>query len=140
MITAIDTNVLVALWDRDDALNSIAQTALDSSMAHGKLVISAVVFAELLAFPRRTEAFIDQFLGETRISVEWELSESIWRTAGRAFQAYAKRLHRQSSAGPRRLLADFLIGAHAYENNYKLLTMDEGVYRAAFPKLVIVRI
>jgi predicted nucleic acid-binding protein len=140
MITAIDTNVLVALWDRDDALNSIAQTALDSSMAHGKLVISVVVFAELLAFPRRTEAFIDRFLGETGISVEWALSESIWRTAGRAFQTYAKRRHRQSSAGPRRLLADFLIGAHAYENNYKLLTMDEGVYRAAFPKLVIVRI
>ncbi|HEY0348753.1 MAG TPA: PIN domain-containing protein, partial [Pyrinomonadaceae bacterium] len=65
MITAIDTNVLVALWDRDDALNSIAQTALDSALARGRLVISGVVFAELLAFRRRTEGFIDQFLSDT---------------------------------------------------------------------------
>jgi len=139
MITAIDTNVLVALWDPDDALNSVAQTALDSSRAHGNLVISAVVFAELIAYPRRSETFIDRFLGDTRIAVDWELSESTWRTAGRAFQAYAKRRHRQSSTGPRRILADFLIGAHALENNYKLLTMDQGLYRTAFPKLLIVR-
>ena len=62
MITAVDTNVLVALWDRDDALNSAAQAALDTAFARGKLVISGAVFAELLALPRRTEAFIDEFL------------------------------------------------------------------------------
>ena len=57
MISAIDTNVLVALWDRDDTLNSAAQAALDTAFARGKLVISGAVFAELLAFPRRTESF-----------------------------------------------------------------------------------
>ncbi|HBB97329.1 MAG TPA: DNA-binding protein [Blastocatellia bacterium] len=139
MITAIDTNVLVALWDRDDALNSIAQTALDSALARGRLVISGVVFAELLAFPRRTEGFIDQFLSDTGIAVEWAMSESIWRAAGRAFQSYIKRRHR-GTIGSRRLLADFLIGAHAFEKSYNLLTLDYGIYRAAFPKLAIVRI
>ena len=48
MITALDTNVLVALWDRDDGLNSTAQAALDTAFARGKLVISGAVFAELL--------------------------------------------------------------------------------------------
>jgi predicted nucleic acid-binding protein len=140
MITAIDTNVLVALWDRDDALNSVAQSALDSALARGKLVISGVVFAELLAFPKRTEAFVDEFLGETGIVVEWTANESMWRSAGRAFQAYAKRRRRQTSFGPRRLLADFMIGSHAFEKGYALLTLDDGIYRAAFPKLAIVKI
>jgi predicted nucleic acid-binding protein len=71
MITAVDTNVLVGLWDRDDALNSTAQAALDAAFARGKLVISGAVFAELLALPRRTEAFIEEFLRDTGIGVDW---------------------------------------------------------------------
>lgn len=140
MITAIDTNVVVALWDRDDALNSIAQTALDSAQSRGKLVINGVVFAELLAFPRRTETFINEFLADTGIAVDWLTNEAMWRAAGRAFQGYAKRRQRQNSRSPRRLLADFLIGAHAFEKSYPLLTLDDGIYRAAYPKLTIVRI
>ena len=61
MITAVDTNVLVALWDRDDALNSTAQAALDASFARGKLVISGAVFAELLALPRRQKRLLKNF-------------------------------------------------------------------------------
>ena len=140
MITAVDTNVLVALWDRDDALNSTAQAALDAAFARGKLIISGAVFAELLALPRRTEAFIEEFLGETGIGVDWIIDEAMWRLAGRAFQAYANRRRKQKSAEPRRLLADFLIGAHAFENGFPLLTLDDGIYRAAFPKLRIVKV
>ena len=140
MITAVDTNVLMALWDRDDALNSIAQAALDAAFARGKLVIGGAVFAELLALPRRTETFIEEFLSETGIGVDWGTDEAMWRMAGRAFQAYANRLRKQKSGESRRLLADFLIGAHAVENGFALLTLDDGIYRAAFPKLRIVKI
>ena len=140
MITAIDTNVLVALWDRDEALNSAAQAALDAGFARGKLVISGAVFAELLAFPRRTESFIDEFLKETGIAVDWATDEFIWRVAGKAFQSYANRRRKQQPDVVRRLLADFLIGAHALERGYGLLTLDAGIYRAAFPKLRIVRV
>jgi len=140
MITAVDTNVLVALWDRDDALNSTAQAALDAAFARGKLVISGAVFAELLALPHRREAFIEEFLGETGIGVDWITDEAVWRVAGRAFQAYANRRRKQKSGEPRRLLADFLIGAHAFENGFPLLTLDDGIYRAAFPKLRIVKV
>ena len=139
MITALDTNVLVALWDRDDTWNSVAQTALQSAQARGRLVISGVVFAELLAFPLRTQVFVDRFLTDTGIGVEWLFQESIWRSAGTAFQSYAKRRQRQGPSGPRRLLADFLIGAHANEKGYRLLTFDDNIYRAAFPKLTIIK-
>jgi len=140
MITAVDTNVLVALWDRDDALNSTAQAALDAAFARGKLLISGAVFAELLALPRRTELFIEEFLRETGIDVDWITDEAMWRMAGKAFQAYANRRRKQKSGEPRRLLADFLIGAHAVENSFALLTLDDGIYRAAFPKLRIIKV
>ena len=140
MITALDTNVLVALWDRDDTLNSAAQAALDDAFARGKLIISGAVFAELLAFPRRTEVFLDQFLKDTGITVDWTTDESIWRVAGKAFQKYANRRQEQKVGGPRRILADFIIGAHALEKGYSLLTLDDGIYRAAFPKLQIVKV
>lgn len=140
MITALDTNVLVALWDRDEALNSSAQAALDTAFAGGRLVISGAVFAELLAFPRRNETFLNQFLHDTGIAVDWLTGETVWRTAGKAFQRYANRRRKQQARGPRRILADFLIGAHALENGYSLLTLDHSIYRSAFPKLHIVRV
>lgn len=138
MKTAIDTNVLVALWNEDDTLNTRARIALDESHARGRLVVSAPVFAELLALPVRDEAFLDEFFRETGISIDWELSESVWRIAGRAFQGYAARRRKHRDAGPRRILADFLIGAHAAHNGYRLLTLDDGLYRAAFPRLTFV--
>jgi predicted nucleic acid-binding protein len=138
MVTAIDTNILVALWDLDDSLNQVAQRSLDEAQNRGALVISAPVFAELLAFPARNAVFVDTFLNETGIAVEWNLDEGIWRLAAEAFQKYASRRRKQGeSGGPRRILADFLIGAHAQKRGYRLLTLDEGLYPTAFPRLIL---
>jgi len=53
MTTAIDSNILVALWNEDDSLNTLARSALDDAFGRGGLVIAAPVFAELLAAPSR---------------------------------------------------------------------------------------
>jgi len=140
MTTAIDTNVLIALWDKDDSLNHAAQRSLDEAHSRGALVISAPVFAELLVFPARNAAFVDAFLNDTGITVEWNLDEGIWRLAAEAFQKYASRRRKQGDGGPRRILADFLIGAHAQKRSYRLLTLDEGLYPTAFPRLVLTRV
>jgi predicted nucleic acid-binding protein len=137
MTTVIDSNVIAALWNRDDALNAAARSALDGAHARGRLIVPAPVYAELMASVGRTESFLDAFFQETGISVEWQMEERVWRAAGRAFQSYAGRRRRQREAGPRRILADFVIGAYAARHNYPLLTLDEGVYRAAFPELRI---
>ena len=137
MITSVDSNIFVALWDADNSLNLMAKRALESAHAGGKLIIAAPVYAELLAYPGRTEEFIDSFFSETRIAIDWDLSESIWRSAGLAYQAYAARRRKQSRSEPRRIQADFLIGAHALENGCRLLTLDERLYAAAFPRLAI---
>lgn len=137
MTMAVDTNVLIALWDKDPTLNSAAQNALDAAFSRGTLVAAAPVFAELIAAPGRSERFVGSFFEQTGIGVDWELSEQIWRLAGRAFQAYAERRRKQADKGTRRILADFIIGAHALKNGFRLLTLDERLYRAAFPSLAI---
>jgi predicted nucleic acid-binding protein len=137
MTTAIDTNVVIALWDKEVALSSAAQAALEAAFKRGTLVVAAPVFCELVAAPGRTEVFVDSFFEDTGIAVDWELEESVWRLAGRAFQSYAERRRKQRDAGTRRILADFLIGAHAQTRGYRLLTLDEHLYRAAFPRLTI---
>ena len=137
MTTALDTNVVIALWDKDSALSLAAQTALDAAFNRGTLVAAAPVFAELIAAPGRSEAFVSSFFEETGIGVDWELPEQVWRSAGRAFQAYAERRRKQRDAGARRILADFIIGAHASVNGCRLLTLDDRLYRSSFPTLAI---
>ena len=68
MTTAIDSNILIALWNEDAALNLLARSALDAALSRGELVIAAPVYAELLGAPPRTELFLDSFCRETGIS------------------------------------------------------------------------
>ncbi len=138
MTTAVDTNVLVALWDRDPELNHAAQGALDEAASVGALVISAPVYCELLAAPGRTIEFLESFLKETGIAVDWELDQQVWRLAAEAFRCYASRRRKAGDPGPRRVLADFVIGAHASLRAGRLLTLDDRVFRTSFPKLAVV--
>ena len=137
MTTAIDTNVIIALWHREPSIATAAERALDSAFSRGALVVAAPVFAELLAAPGRTERFVVSFLEDNAIGVDWDLGESVWRSAGKALQSYAERRHKQRDQAIRRLLVDFIIGAHAEINGYSLLTMDERHFRAAFPAIKI---
>ena len=139
MITALDTNVIINLWDRDPVVNTLAQTALDDALMLGTLVVGAPVFSELMAAPARTEAFVNAFFEYTSIAIEFDLDQAIWRAAGRAFQAYAmRRSNPQRDPGPRRILADFLIGAHASYRGYRLLTLDDHFYKIAFSDLKVI--
>ena len=138
--TALDTNVLVTLLSADAAADvRRAQRALEEASALGDLLISPVVYSELLAAPLRDEAFLEAFLKDTRIRADGRFTRSMWRSAGLAFGAYARRRRAQAGdPGLRRILADFLIGAHAAEVGARLLTFDGGVYKAAFPDLTVV--
>lgn len=136
MITSIDTNILVSLWDKDKTVNEAAEAALEKAYARGRLIITGAVYSELLASATLTEVFIDKFLADTQIGIEWSFDESIWRVAGTAFKIYSRNRKKQSGM-PRRILVDFLIGAHAQQSGYTLLTSDKRIYRSSFPKLKI---
>jgi predicted nucleic acid-binding protein len=134
---SLDTNVLIALWDQSNTLNVPAQRSLDRARAVGQLVIAAPVYSELMGHPSRSAAEIDSMVSATGIEVDWNIDEAIWRTAGSAFQDYVRRRLASAGSYPRRILTDFLIGAHSVVRGSTLLTLDLKIYAAAFPTLRI---
>ena len=70
MTTAVDTNVVIALWDKDPALSLAAQKALEATFNRGTLVAAAPVFAELIASPGRIGTFVGSFFEETGIAID----------------------------------------------------------------------
>ena len=101
----------------------------------GGLVICGAVYCELLAHPKATLSFANEFLSKTHIVVDFALDEAVWREAGRTFAEYAERRRQCGGDTARRRLVDFLIGAHAQLRADQLLTLDAGRYGQAFPLL-----
>lgn len=111
-------------------LSDLSQTA--------DLVICPVVYAELLAGPDVSSLHIQQFLLNTGVRLDPHLPLKIWEETGRVYGAYA--LRRKASGGglPRRLLADFIVAAHASQTCQSLITLDPQHYRLAFPELEVI--
>ena len=81
-----------------------------------------------------------QFLADTHIRVDFELDESVWRKAGHGFGAYAQRRRSSGGGEPRRLLVDFLVGAHAELRAEWLMTLDPSRHTRDFPGLKLMEI
>jgi len=135
MNIALDTNIIVYSLAGVPQTAEAASRALENAANRGGiLVLSAPVYAELLAIPESSKADLDAFIAESGIRVDWEISPSSWTVAGLAFAAYARRRKRAKIDAPRRILADFVIGAHALVVGH-LLTTDPSFYRTNFPEL-----
>lgn len=136
MKTAVDTNVFIALFSGGEEASASARTALEEAHAAGLLAISPAVYSELVA--GRDAGFVERFLDEKGIGVDWGLGKDVWSVAGARYGEYARRRRRQGrDPGPRRILADFLIGAHALRLAGALLTSDTGIYGTYFPELKV---
>lgn len=136
MTTCIDTNVLSALLRDEPGAERLA-LALWSARQQGPLVIHVAVYAELLAAPGQTREGADHFLNTTGIEVDWQTDPEVWVQASTAYGAYSARRQRSGGGVPRRLLVDFLIGAHAARLGAALLTLDPQHYRLGFPDLAL---
>lgn len=137
MRTALDTNVLSALWSKEPFATQIA-AALEAAKLEGGLVVSAPVYAELLAHPKATESYVNGFLADTGILIDFDLEKSVWVEAGHRFAAYANRRRRSAGDEPGRLLTDFVIGSHALEQADRLMTLDPKRYQRDFSELKLV--
>lgn len=137
MRTAIDTNVISALWSGSPVVGRVT-AALGRVAAEGALVVCGPVYAELVAHPKVTQQFVDQFLATTRVEVDFALDEPVWRETAQRFADYSRRRRKSGGGEARRLLVDFLIGTHASLHADRLFSFDRDFYAQDFPKLQLI--
>ena len=130
MITAVDTSVLIDVFGADPRFGAASAGALRLCLNEGALVACDVVWGETrAAFP--SEQVFAQSLGALGVAYS-ALAEPAATMAGGAWKKY-----RAAGGRRERVMADFLIGAHAATQCDRLLTRDRGYYRKYFSGLVI---
>lgn len=137
MKSAIDTNIISALFGGEPSARMVAKGILAGLREEGALVICGVVYAELLAHPRVTPAELSEFLRDTDIEADFESDHRFWHEIGVRYARYTGRRRRAKTGSQRRLLADFMIGAHALLRADRLVTFNDADFRADFPELKI---
>ncbi len=136
MKTALDTNILSSLWLNEPTGPEIV-AAMGAAKREGTLLVSPPVYAESLAHPFYAEPEIILFYAKAGIVIDFALSETVWTEAGRRYAKHAARKRTPSPEGPRRILADFVIGAHALLQSNRLMTLDSTFYRRHFSDLAL---
>jgi predicted nucleic acid-binding protein len=127
----VDSNVLLDVLTGDPAWAEWSEQALAASADSHRLVINAIVYAEISVRFSRIEDLEDALPGAfiEREAIPFEAAF----LAAKAFVTYRRRGGARSAPLP-----DFFIGAHAAVAGYTLLTRDRARYRSYFPRLPLI--
>ncbi|AHE52749.1 type II toxin-antitoxin system VapC family toxin [Sphingomonas sanxanigenens] len=127
----VDTNVVIDLLQHDPRWHRWSFEAVAAAQLEGEVAVSAIVMGELAPVANDV-AGLTAMLDRLGLSVH-DLAAPAAHRAGQAHHAYRK-------AGGKRdkILADFLIGAHAVDQADALITRDPRHYRSYFPALALI--
>jgi len=127
MRTALDSSVILDVITDDQIWAEPSEDTLIIAGREGSLIIGECVLAEI------TPAIGSQQIAEFLIAWNIKYHPSSQESATLAGKMYERYLER--GGGAKRVLPDFLIGAHAMSHASRLLARDRGYYRDYFEGL-----
>ncbi|MEP7303445.1 MAG: type II toxin-antitoxin system VapC family toxin [Caldimonas sp.] len=128
---AVDSSVLVDVLAGDARFAEASEASLLQALAGGDVVICDAVVAEIHTLLAGSETTMETL---SSLGIRYEPTSE--RAAVRA--GHMQRRFRDRGGGRERVVADFLIGAHALLQCEALVTRDAGFFRDYFKGLKVI--
>ncbi|MEF2279290.1 type II toxin-antitoxin system VapC family toxin [Deinococcus sp. YIM 134068] len=136
MRVSLDTNIIVGIWSGTPEGQRDLLTLQHLQQGGDELLVCGVVYTELCAHPGMNRSRVDAFLTSTNIDLDSSMPPTVWADAADVNHAYQVRRRRGGVSIPKRVVPDFLIGAHALHRADRLMTRNGADFND-FPTLTL---